>query len=294
MNSQPKYVVVVKKLDAPNSQAVNTVFQSVEHWVASRGNIELIVAEGGVLTPAQVTNIGDSAPLIVAIGGDGTVIMAAKLGLQFKFAPIAGFNLGKVGFLVDYDPKSVFDSMNAALEGDFKEDYRELLEVWVDGELVGIGLNDIVVSCRDSDTSFQYDLSVRNAFAGTHLANGVIFSTPTGSTAYAIAVGGAIMMPDLDNVMQIVPIAAQTLASRPLMVKAKPGAELSFYAAPGRPLTVRVDGQVVSTIYPTEDTHEPQKLHRIHVVKHDRKVVLFHHKNWNHFETLTKKLGWNK
>ena len=289
-----KYVIVVKKLDAPNSLAVNTVFQQVQRWAASYVEVVLMVADGGELTPMQLSTIGDSTPLVVAIGGDGTVIMAAKIAMQFKFAPIAGFNLGKVGFLVDYDPKSVFESLNAAMDGDFKEDYREMLEVWVDDKLVGIGLNDVVVSCKDSDTSFQYDLGVKNAFAGTHLANGVIFSTPTGSTAYAIAVGGAIMMPDLENVMQIVPIAAQTLASRPLIVKASPGAELSFYAAQGRPITVRVDGQIVSTIYPNDPQDVPQTLHRLRVVKHERKAVLFHHKNWNHFETLTQKLGWNK
>ena len=284
------YIVVVKKLDAPHSQDVHAVYSQVQQWAYSRDDMTLMVAEGGELTQEQRDEIGDEVPLVITIGGDGTVIMGAKLAMNFHQAAVIGFNLGKVGFLVDFNPKAVHDALNAAVANELKIDHRELLEVTVDGKVLGVGLNDIVVSCADSDTSFKYDLRVKKAFAGTHLANGVIFSTPTGSTAYALAVGGAIMMPELENVMQIVPIAAQTLASRPLILQGDPGAELAFYVSKNRPLTIRVDGQVVGRILPSDEVYQ----HTICVKTHPKKVALLHHANWNHFETLTTKLGWNR
>lgn len=281
-------VVVVKKLDAPNSKAVQMVFSNVAHWC------EMAAVKLTVWEAAADYNFDEwrKVPglLVVAIGGDGTVIQASKLAIQLK-APVIGFNLGKVGFLSDFDPKNVYQSMSAASLGELKRDQRGTLAAGVDDNLIGTCLNDIVISCAQSDTSFSYDLLVNGAFAGTHVANGVIFSTATGSTAYALAVGGAIIMPELSDIMQVVPIAPQTMTSRPLIVSSDPGSAIMFHVTKERPITVRIDGQIAHTF--TNETDEPQ-YHRVEVQSGIDSVQLLHHGNWNHFETLTKKLGWNK
>lgn len=277
-----EHIVVVKKLDAPNATPVQAVFVNVRLWADSH-NITHEVYDDNDDT------VTSKKALVVAIGGDGTVILASKIANHLR-ASVIGFNLGKIGFLSDFDPKHVWDTLSMALAGSMVRESREMLSVG-DGDNTHNALNDVVISCEQSDTSFQYDLLIDNKFAGTHMANGVIFSTPTGSTAYALNVGGAIMAPSMEGVMQIVPIAAQTMTSRPLIVPSDPGARIIFRLLKERPISIRVDGVKVKTLVNEEDSPVFAQVSINQSLDH---VSLLHHSNWNHFETLSKKLGWNK
>lgn len=284
-------IVLVKKLNAPNSQAVQIVVADVVSY-AQTSNIPVFVY-GDDPWEKIVKAIGNlPTPIVIAIGGDGTVITAAKLAWELG-APVLGFNLGKVGFLADFCPKSVRQTLDAALTNKLVQECRGTIKFKSD-QALGIScvaVNDIVISCENSDTSLQYDLLVGNAFAGTHTANGVIFSTPTGSTAYALAVGGSIIMPSMQEVMQIVPVAAQTLSSRPLIVPSYPGATIKFLVTKDRPVTVRVDGIIAAKF---SNPEEAPNYVSVEVEKHHNAIRLLHHDNWNHFKALTEKLGWNK
>lgn len=275
-------LIVVSKLDAPNSPAVLGVFADVAAWCKHR-KVDMIVF------PSEALHVDKNNKLVVAIGGDGTVITAAKIGLQFK-CPVIGFNLGKVGFLADFDPKQVNRALEAAYLNQLKCDSRALLSITIDG-VEHLALNDVVVSCEQSDTSLRYDLGVGMEHAGSHTANGVILSTATGSTAYAMAVGGAIMHPLLADVMQVTPIAAQTLTSRPLIVPSDPGVTIKFQVHNLRPVNVRCDGVVVARFA----NPDPGIIHTSLKVKgHNRYAQMLHHFSWNHFDVLTEKLYWNR
>lgn len=270
-------IFIVSKLDNPNSESVRSITNDIEHWARVKGvNI--------IAHASDATN----QTLFVAIGGDGTVIYAAKEALQYD-AAVLGFNIGKVGFLADFDALHVFESLTAAFTGSLKEEQRTTIEIEFDGVKYN-ALNDIVVSCSQSDSTLTYELMVSDEFAGRHTANGVIISTPTGSTAYALSVGGAIIIPSLD-VMEVVPIAAQTLTSRPLIVPSTPGIAIKFSYSSRRPVTVRVDGSSAREF--TSEFPE-STFHTLTIGTGSRKVRLLHHYSWNHFDVLTKKLFWNK
>jgi NAD+ kinase len=273
-------ICIVRKLNASNSVAVNSVVTDIEAW-ANTQDCDIILPED---------NQADEKTLFVAIGGDGTVIHAAKLALEHG-APALGFNLGKVGFLADFETKNVMATLHAAFEGQLEEDSRMVIAVKDnDGNQV-LALNDFVLSCMYSDTTFSYDLFAGQKYAGSHSANGVIVSTPTGSTAYALSVGGAIIMPTGADILQVLPIAAQTLTSRPLIVPADLGVSIKFPYTKDRPVTLKADGQSVMT-FTTED--DETHFASIAIEPIYKTVKLLHHNSWNHFDVLNKKLNWNK
>lgn len=289
MKTPISHVIVVKKLDDPNNLAVGQVFMDVSRWCLKH-EIPMLV-HGIDNAGSEVDRPGD--PVVVAIGGDGTVIYASKLAWCIN-APVIGFNLGKVGFLADFSPHSVDHTMTAAMDGNLVLERRDTImfeQPGVPALIDNIAINEIAVSCAQSDTTFKYDLLVGDAFAGTHMANGVLFSTPTGSTAYSLGVGGALIMPSCTDLIQITPIAPQTLSSRALIVGGRPGITIRFHVKPTRPITVRVDGTIVATY--EASTKEPEYM-SIDIGTAPEKVQLLHHNNWNHFDTLTQKLGWNK
>lgn len=286
------HIIIVKKLDAPNSFAVAKVHDDVVAWALGHGVRYHIHDPDKVY---QRTNPKDGgAPekiVVVAIGGDGTVIAATKVGWTLN-APVIGFNLGKVGFLADFSPRSVDQTLTAWIHNRLDVELRSTIQFFSDGDAgpEDVAVNDIVISCAQSDTALEYDLMVSDAFAGTHVANGVIFSTPTGSTAYALGVGGSIVMPDCMDIIQVAPIAPQTLSSRPLIIPATFGASIRFIVKPGKPVTVRVDGVIIRTF----EAKDVPTYNTVLVRKAAEKMQLLHHSGWNHFEALTQKLGWNK
>jgi NAD+ kinase len=275
-------ICIIRKLNAANSDAVNSVIKDIEQWAAA-ADVELLDEADEHDTPTKDT-------LFVAIGGDGTVIHAAKQALKYD-APVLGFNLGKVGFLADFETKKVQATLHAAFEDMLEADERMVVMLDDDSRPGAMALNDFVISCKFSDTTFPYDLFIDRAFAGSHTANGVIICTPTGSTAYALAVGGAIIMPSVPDILQVVPIAPQTMTSRPLIVPASPGLTIKFPVYKDRPITIRADGQPIAEY--SNDADQVQ-FHTVSITPIEKRVKLLHHNSWNHFDTLNKKLNWNK
>lgn len=263
-------ICIVRKINATDSPQVESVALDVWRWCVTN-SVDI------------VTEIEEST-LVVAIGGDGTVINAALRAAEVG-AMVLGFNLGKVGFLADFSSKKVIETLTAAWTNQLHSDVRTILLAKI-GDDEHYALNDFVISCTLSDTTMHYDLMVNNRFAGTHSANGVIISSATGSTAYALSVGGAIIMPSLD-VMQVVPIAAQTLTSRPLIVSGEGGVGIKYQILDDRPVTIRADGN------PIKVSNESMRMFGyVTISKSEKTVKLLHHHSWNHFDILTQKLGW--
>lgn len=228
----------------------------------------------------------DPWTVMIPIGGDGTVLAAAKEAAG-KQIPILGINIGNVGFLTDVLPEMTDEQLDAFLlnlsyPGNFKWDERRLLCVNLKGKQY-LAMNDVVISNLYADSIIEYELLVGSSNAGKHKANSIIISTPTGSTAYAMFAGGSIIEPDLD-VMEIVPVASMSMSARPMIVGGNKQVVVRVTPKEGKRVAVRTDGVLVD-----DDAQLSITIQRVEGV-----VTLMHPKDWNFYDLLRNKLGWNK
>ncbi|MCB1795673.1 MAG: NAD(+)/NADH kinase, partial [Candidatus Competibacteraceae bacterium] len=174
------------------------------------------------LEVASRAAIGEQCDLVVVMGGDGTMLNAARSLVDYDM-PILGVNLGRLGFLADVSPSEIPHRLDGVLNGQFREARRLLLyaQVMRDGCMIGEAdaLNDVVIHKRDVARMIDVETFLDGRFLNTYRADGLIISTPTGSTAYALAGGGPIIYPGLEAVV-LVPICPHTLTHRPIVVGA--------------------------------------------------------------------------
>ena len=138
---------------------------------------------------------GDEADVVIALGGDGTILRAARLHRE---KPIAGFNLGGLGYLASIERKDFDKALSMLANGEFRISRRTMLEARRAGEAkpAAIALNDIVLMRELSGHAAMLDLAVDGRGVARYFADGLVFATPTGSTAYSLAAGGPVLMPD--------------------------------------------------------------------------------------------------
>lgn len=229
--------------------------------------------------------IGEQCDLAIVMGGDGTMLNAARSLVNYE-VPILGVNLGRLGFLADVSPSEIPHSLDAVLNGQFREARRSLLhaEVVHDGQVTGEAdaLNDVVIHKREVARMIEVDTFLDGRFLNAYRADGLIISTPTGSTAYALAGGGPIIHPGLEAVV-LVPICPHTLSHRPIVVKADSVIEVVLNVANTTQTQVTCDGQISLALEPGD---------RIVIRKKDRKVRLIHPINHDYFKLLRAKLSW--
>jgi NAD+ kinase len=229
--------------------------------------------------------IGRLCDLAIVLGGDGTLLNAARSLVDFK-VPVLGVNLGRLGFLADVSPGEIPQILDDVLSGKFHEETRSLLhsEVVRAGRVVAQadGLNDVVVHKRDVSRMIEVDALVDGRFLNAYRADGLIISTPTGSTAYALSGGGPILHPALEAVV-LVPICPHTLTHRPIVVSADSQIEVQLSASNSTQVQVTCDGQICLAIVPGD---------RIVIRKKRRKLRLIHPVNHDYYELLRAKLIW--
>ncbi len=233
--------------------------------------------------------------IMIPIGGDGTALAGALETLKHGHSiPIIGINIGNLGFLTDLPPTQTREATHAFFDSlkdssSLKYDRRTVLQVKALGSTC-MAMNDVVVSGKYSDTMIQYELHVGSSFAGKHKANSLIVSTPTGSTAYAMAAGGAIIEPDLD-VMEIIPVAAASMSARPMIVGGHNVVTVRVRGDVDFQLSVKADGQSVSCVLPPN--YNKTLPYEVKIIRLDKKVTLVHAAGWNFFDVLSEKLHWN-
>lgn len=237
------------------------------------------------LEVASRATIGTECDLAIVMGGDGTMLNAARSLVDFA-VPILGVNLGRLGFLADVSPAEIPHSLDAVLAGHFREATRSLLHAQVmhDGQVSSEAdaLNDVVVHKREVARMIEVDAFVDGRFLNAYRADGLIISTPTGSTAYALAGGGPIIHPGLEAVV-LVPICPHTLTHRPIVVRADSVIEVVLNSANTTQTQITCDGQVSLAIEPGD---------RIVIRKKTHKVRLIHPVNHDYFKLLRAKLRW--
>ncbi len=238
-----KRVGLVAKPDAPEAQRV--VRQLVE-WLAARGLTVVLEKETAALAPsASVTSASKSdlpgqVEALIVLGGDGTLLSMAR-AVGDLGVPILGVNLGVLGFLTATTLEEMLPALEALLAGGMAVEERMMLAARVvrGGQATGdyIALNDVVITKSAMSRIIDLAVSVDGRHATAYRADGLIISTPTGSTAYNLSAGGPILFPTMDAVV-LTPIAPHTLSNRPIVL---PGAQRID-------VTLRVDQEVMLTM----------------------------------------------
>lgn len=225
--------------------------------------------------------------LIVIIGGDGTLLNAARSLCRFD-VPIVGVNLGRLGFLTDISPPELADHFGAILDGNFSVDNRFLLEGVLMREdsrvLQGVALNDITFKMQDPARMIEFEMSLNGTLVNHQRSDGVVVCTPTGSTAYALSAGGPLIAPELEAI-GIVSICPHTLSYRPIVVDAHQTIEISLKSDSRGGGIISFDGQLNQPTQPGDV---------LIIRKHDHQIQLLHPPGHDHFSLLRSKLGWSE
>ena len=220
------------------------------------------------------------ADVAISMGGDGTFLETARR-VADKDIPIMGINLGHLGFLADYGAGEIQDAVEQIMSGEIRSEERAVLEVR--GPLTGypFALNEVAVLKVDSASMISVRVDINGEYLTTYQADGLIINTPTGSTGYALSVGGPVITPGSD-VIGLVPVAPHSLTARPLMLHGDALVSLSVESREGRFL-VSVDGR-------SETCHDDV---RIEVKRAPYRVKVMKRKGASFYRTLREKLQWN-
>lgn len=214
-------------------------------WLSARGIEALVEAQAGIsgCPIAAGPEVARAADLLVVLGGDGTLLHAARL-CAGREVPILGVNLGTLGFLTEVPRDHVLPMLERALRGELPATRRLMLRVEVrrggDLLLTDEALNDVVVSRHAQSRLARMEVEIDGTTAATYEADGVIVATPTGSTAYSLAAGGPIVWPTLEA-MVLTPICPHALTQRPVVLPATASLRLRLKNLTEMYLTV--DGQ---------------------------------------------------
>ncbi len=237
-----------------------------------------------IVTEAELAARAD---LIIAIGGDGTLLYAARLATSRR-VPLLGINRGRLGFLTDVLPQDVLACVDAALDGGCEIDRRPLLTTaLISGGTTahtGLALNDIVVQKLATGSMMDFETWIDGRYVNTHAGDGIVIASATGSTAYALSCGGPIVDPHLE-VLVIAPICPHTLSDRPIVVSAGASIEIRLLERPESRAQVVCDGFVLGDAQPCD---------RVQVRQSSEGVTLLHPPGYDYFRLLRSKLHWGR
>lgn len=229
--------------------------------------------------------MGKKQDLIIVVGGDGSLLSAARMAIKVN-VPVIGINRGRLGFLTDISPKEIEKQLAAVLSGNYLEEHRFLLQTRIHDKentyFQGDALNDVVLGRGNETHLIEFDVYINQQFVCHYRSDGLIISTPTGSTAYALSAGGPIMHPQL-NAMVLVPMFSHSLSSRPLVVDSQAKIDLIISPTNENDLLVSCDGHESRMVKPGQ---------QVSVEKNAQQLRLLHPSDYHYYDTLRIKLGW--
>jgi len=248
-----------------------------------------IVQKGEPISAATINAenaLSIDADLVVVLGGDGTMISTARL-VGDADVLVLGINYGSLGYLTDFRIEEMFPALESIIAGNYEVDRRVMLraELWRSGEKLAEGrvLNDVVINKAALARIIDIDVKLNDQFVNTFRADGLIVSTPTGSTAYNLSAGGPIVYPSM-NAVVLTPICPFTLTNRPIVVPDKADIELTLVNE-NEGVILSLDGQ---TGYPM------MACDRVRIRKSKATFNLVQPANRNYFDVLRDKLKWGR
>ncbi len=275
----------------PHHTRLDTPLKQLLTWLQDR-NCMTIVEEGAVqafeltqIKGTKLEDIPDQADIILVFGGDGTMLRVAR-SIQGRPAPILGVNLGSLGFLTEITLEDLYPVLERVLDGKFSIDRRDMLQVSVhrgkDPIEVHHALNDAVINSGALARLINMDAFVDEDYIATFPADGMIISTPTGSTAYSLSAGGPVLYPKLDSVV-MTPICSHTLTNRPLVIPA--ASNIRVVVISGEEVMLTVDGQIGVPLRAGDEVSCTRSEYQIELIQAGHR---------DFFEVLREKLKWGE
>lgn len=275
-------------LTKPKFPEVKPTLQGVVTWLRDRHitvlldttSASLLSEQGGI----QKTQLAIQSDVLLILGGDGTILNAARLAAE-RSIPILGVNMGGLGFLTEVRLDNLYASLDRVFANDFTLDERLMLQTHVHrhGETVarGIVLNDVVISKGTLARMIELKIAIQGQFVTNLRADGLIVGTPTGSTAYSMSAGGPIINPAVQSLI-LTPISPHTLTHRPLIVPGNAEIEVTLTSKDEGAMAT-LDGQV-GIAMTQGDTAV------IQASEHRTKLIRFPESHY--YEVLREKLKW--
>lgn len=243
--------------------------------------------EDNTLPVIAQQEFGSKCDLAIVIGGDGTLLNAAR-NLVDSEVPLLGINLGRLGFLVDVSPDEMAIRIKEILNGEFEEEHRTLLSCTIEHQDGTVSqsdaLNDVVIHKWEVARMVETETYINGRFLNYMRSDGLIVSTPTGSTAYALSGGGPILEPSMDAII-LVPICPHTMSYRPIVLDGDSEVEINVISHPHSHAQVTCDGQINLGVVSGD---------RVKIKRKDKVIKLIHPHKHNHYEILRAKLGWGE
>jgi NAD+ kinase len=241
-----------------------------------------VVVEG--LPEAELSSAAD---LMIAVGGDGSMLHAARLAAP-RGIPVLGINRGRLGFLADISPAELTTRVDEILAGKFVTDKRAMLQASLSAEGASTlhcnALNDVVLQKWQTGRILDFETWIDGRYVNTHGGDGLVIATATGSTAYALSCGGPIMHPGLDAVV-LAPICPHTLSDRPIVVSSTSTIEVRLLERPDSNAQVTCDGVSLGALSPGD---------RLIVKPANANVTLLHPEDHDYYRILRSKLRWGR
>ena len=283
----PLTINTVGVLLRPSTPELKDRFFQIKEIFAHH-NIDVIIdtVSGGMIDVMgqEFDIMCQSADILVTLGGDGTLISAVRRAFKFDL-PVLGVHAGKLGFLADFDIEELDDFIPKLRSGDYRLDRRAMLEAIIhskDGAVKEIvAFNDIVMTRPSISKMIHLETAVDGRAFNTYYGDGVIVSTPTGSTAYNLSCGGPVLFP-LTEVFVVTPISPHSLTQRPVVL---PGDYEIDIQTPDISALAIVDGQ---------DMYEFGAGDIIKIKLAKASAQLIHRSEFNYFEVLKEKLSWGE
>ena len=286
-NQKIKCVGIVVK---PNHKEAWETACELSSWF-EWNNIEVVgkpqlTAEICDIETIEIEKFKKDVDLIVVLGGDGTMISTARLTGNREIL-VLGINYGSLGYLTEFRIEEMYDALEAILEGNYQIDRRVMLDVehWRDGEKLASGrvLNDVVINKAALARIIEIEVNFNELYVNSFRADGLIVSTPTGSTAYNLSAGGPIVYPSM-NAIVLTPICPFTLTNRPIVIK--DDAEVNLILKnENEGVVLTLDGQI---------GYEMQSKDTVLIRKSAATFNVIQPPNRNYFDVLRNKLKWGR
>ncbi|MDX1915779.1 MAG: NAD(+) kinase [Methylophilus sp.] len=230
---------------------------------------------------ADLTSIGDQVDLAIIMGGDGTMLSVSRMLLKSQ-VPLVGINRGRLGFLTDLRTEDMLAEIDKILAGEFQKENRMLLDAELsrEGQVIyeSVAFNDVVI--KSALRLIELEVQINGQFVSRQRADGLILSSPTGTTAYALSAGGPILHPDL-SAISLVPISPHTLSNRPITVTSDSVCDVMIVSADDAQISY--DGQHQQTLKVGD---------KIRVTRAKQDITLIHPSGYCYFDMLRNKLNW--
>lgn len=225
-----------------------------------------------------------SVDFFLSLGGDGTLLSAVRNARE-KSIPVLGVHLGELGFLSITTPDNIISKLNAILKGNYSIEERIVLNAKIsNSEKIYFATNDLVIQNQNSYRITSLSFRVNDQEVGQYKSDGIIVSTPTGSTAYSLSAGGPIVQPDVFSIL-VTPIAPHSLTSRPLVLPSNVKITFDFQGSSETSLNLICDGQQIIHFSKNET---------ITIVKSSNNLKFITFDDYDYYEILRKKMGWGK